>query len=144
MAAVVDAAASDAAAAAAAAPPAAAAADAPIEVHIVPMLEDNYSYLIVGEGCCLAVDPCEHEKALEAAAALGVRITHVLCTHHHWDHSGGNAPLLKVLPDLVVVGGRIDNVEACSRPVDDDDEFTAGDLTVKCLLTPGHTAGHMR
>jgi len=54
-----------------------------MQVHIVPLLSDNYAYLIAAEGETEAavVDPAEPEKILAAAAALGLNITTILTTH---------------------------------------------------------------
>ena len=38
----------------------------------------------------------------------------VLTTHHHYDHAGGNAEMVKQVPGIKVYGGRIDNVAACT------------------------------
>ncbi len=41
-----------------------------------------------------AVDPAEADKVVAAAAREGVRLSHVLTTHCHWDHAGGNADMV--------------------------------------------------
>jgi hydroxyacylglutathione hydrolase len=52
----------------------------------VPVLEDNYAYLLVDEATqtAAAIDPAEPDKVLKAAAAMGVTISLVLTTHKHW------------------------------------------------------------
>ena len=67
----------------------------------------------------------------------------VLTTHKHWDHSGGNVEMAKAIPGLTVVGGEIDEVEGCTMSVTDGQVLTLGSLSVTCLLTPGHTKGHV-
>jgi len=116
-----------------------------IKVIPVPMHSDNYCYLIFDEasGACAAVDPAEPQKALDAAAAEGWSISIVLTTHKHWDHAGGNIALAAAIPGLTVVGGEVDMVDGCTMPVKDGEEFKLGATTVTCLLTPGHTKGHI-
>lgn len=116
-----------------------------LRVEFVPVLSDNYCYVLidVASGCAALVDPAEPEKVLGAVKALGVRVTTVLTTHKHWDHAGGNAAVAKALPGIEVVGGEIDNVEACTKPVKHGESVRVGALSVRCLLTPGHTLGHM-
>ena len=60
------------------------------------MLSDNYSYLVVDRATreALLVDPVEAGKALAAADDAGAVVKAILCTHHHWDHSGGNAEIV--------------------------------------------------
>ncbi len=56
----------------------------------------NFNYLIVcpETGEAMAIDPLDHEKCLAAAADRGWRITQVLNTHEHGDHTGGNTAVI--------------------------------------------------
>src|SRR6202171_4805107 len=56
----------------------------------------NFNYLIAcpETGEALAIDPLDHEKCLAAAKAKGWRITQVLNTHEHHDHTGGNQQVI--------------------------------------------------
>lgn len=79
---------------------------------------------------------------LEEVRARRLRLTHVLNTHHHFDHTAGNRPLADA------TGARV-----CAHPLDaplidgpveplEDGEFvTAGGLRIAVLHIPGHTAG---
>ncbi|KAK9841252.1 hypothetical protein WJX74_002618 [Apatococcus lobatus] len=110
----------------------------------VPVLSDNYAYLLIGSnGQAAAVDPVEPEKVLAKAQEEGVKVTRVLTTHHHWDHAGGNQKILGMVPGLQIVGGIHDNVEACTSTVQDNDEFQFAGITIRCLETPFHTQGHI-
>lgn len=57
-----------------------------MEVEILPALQDNYMYLIMCKASkeAAVVDPVEPTKVLEAVKQLGVTLTSVLTTHHHW------------------------------------------------------------
>jgi glyoxylase-like metal-dependent hydrolase (beta-lactamase superfamily II) len=61
-----------------------------MKVIPVAALSDNYMYMLIDEGSklCAVVDPVEPEKLIEKAKEEGVKLTTVLTTHHHWDHSG--------------------------------------------------------
>ena len=63
----------------------------------VPCLSDNYAYLLLNTAtkAALAVDPSEAASVAAAAESAGARLSAVLCTHHHWDHTGGNLELKK-------------------------------------------------
>ena len=63
-----------------------------LTVSAVPVLSDNYVWLIndVESGETAAVDPSVADPVLAAAEAQGLRITQVLNTHWHPDHTGGN------------------------------------------------------
>ena len=117
----------------------------PYDVVIVPVLSDNYAYLICdrASGTAAAVDPAEADKVIAAAETAGVRIAQVLTTHKHYDHSGGNKALKQAVADVEIVGSAIDNVEACTRPVADGEVLELGALRITCMVTPGHTRGSL-
>lgn len=56
-----------------------------MKVVNVPVNSDNYAYLLIDENSktAAAVDPAEPEKVINAANEQGVKITHILTTHHH-------------------------------------------------------------
>ena len=56
----------------------------------------NFNYLIAcpDTGEALAIDPLDHVKCLAAAKARGWKITQILNTHEHGDHTGGNAAMV--------------------------------------------------
>mmetsp|Transcript_43916 Transcript_43916/g.70268 ORF Transcript_43916/g.70268 Transcript_43916/m.70268 type:complete len:247 (+) Transcript_43916:177-917(+) len=121
-----------------------------MEVVSIPILGSsaNYAYLLVdrARGECGAVDPADAKEVFEAANKLGVRITHVLTTHDHWDHAQGNLELVRMLGGegkVEVLGGRNDNIPACTRAVGDGDSFQVGTVEVRVLDTPCHTPGHV-
>lgn len=116
-----------------------------MRVVIVPVLSDNYAYLLIDDSSrtAAAVDPAEAHLVLAKAAEEGVTITSVLTTHHHWDHAGGNNAMAEKLPGITIYGGRLDNVQGCTHPLDHDDTFTVGAVQVRALHTPGHTRGSM-
>lgn len=119
-----------------------------MKVVIVPVLADNYAYLLVDEqsGTAFAIDPADPKLVMNAARHKGVKIVGVLTTHHHRDHSGGNEELLRALgPSLPVYGGSLDHVPACTHALKHGDTVVMGEeaVTVKALHTPGHTIGHL-
>src|SRR5512132_2534025 len=82
---------------------------ASLQIELIPVLRDNYVYLVrdAGSGACAAVDPSVAEPVLAALERLGWRLTHILNTHHHHDHVGGNLQL-KRATDCAIVGNRLD------------------------------------
>ncbi|KDO26387.1 hypothetical protein SPRG_08190 [Saprolegnia parasitica CBS 223.65] len=115
------------------------------QVVVIPVLSDNYAYLLVDEATktAAAVDPVEPHKVLDAAKALNVHLTHVLTTHSHFDHDGGNEEMLQLLPHLTIVGGKNDRASAVTHEVDHNDVVRIGALEVRVLYTPCHTPGHV-
>ncbi|KAG0276393.1 hypothetical protein BGZ95_007601 [Linnemannia exigua] len=108
----------------------------------VPVLEDNYAYVLFDEKTSEAavIDPVEPQKVLHVVQHLNAKLTSVLITHHHWDHTNGNVELLAQKPGLDVYGydARIPEI---NYVVKDREEVKVGSLTVQALWTPCHTKG---
>lgn len=77
-----------------------------MKVKVIPVLEDNYMYLIIEEHTreAVAVDVAVAKRLLEIVGREGVSLTTVLSTHHHWDHTRGNAELAHLRPGLAIMG----------------------------------------
>ena len=75
----------------------------PIQIEIVPCLSDNYAYLVKSGDACAVIDPSEAAPVRAALARTGWKLTHILNTHHHLDHCGGNLEL-KQQTGAIVVG----------------------------------------
>ena len=68
---------------------------AALEIVLVPALSDNYVYLAHDKdtGDTAVIDPAEAPPVLEALKARGWKLTHILNTHHHHDHTDGHLQL---------------------------------------------------
>ena len=107
----------------------------------------NFNYLIACSetGEALAIDPLDHRKCLARAEEKGWRITQVLNTHEHGDHTGGNGPV------KAATGARLlAHAKAGDRIADVDVGLAAGDVVrvgrsveLLALDTPGHTMSHI-
>jgi hydroxyacylglutathione hydrolase len=117
-----------------------------MRVVIVPLNDDNYGYLLIDETSneCAIIDVSgQPEEILKHVEKEGVVIIKVLTTHKHWDHAGGNNKIKVLHPNLEIVGSLIDNVEGCTTFVEDGQMINVSGIAIRCILTPGHTMGHM-
>ena len=83
------------------------------------------------------------EPLIEAAERHGMTPTHVLLTHHHYDHVCALDALLARWPDLEVLIHPAERGEVPQATGDllPGEPLTIGGLEVGALHTPGHTAG---
>ena len=109
-------------------------------------LKDNYVYLLhdPASRATAVVDPTEAAPVLAALDRHGWRLTHILNTHHHHDHTGGNLEI-KAKTGAPVVGPRADRerIPGIDVAVGDGDEYTVGTQTARVFDVPGHTRGHI-
>jgi hydroxyacylglutathione hydrolase len=127
----------------------------------LPQME-NFAYLIGDETTrtCAIIDPAfDPQKILHTAASKGYRITHVINTHGHSDHTSGNAAIIEATGAQLCIhradAGQVTRLmtRAISRflggkgspspnfILEDNDIIKAGAVDLRVLHTPGHTPG---
>jgi hydroxyacylglutathione hydrolase len=77
----------------------------------------------------------------EAADVQSLKVTHILLTHHHHDHVAELGAALERWPNATVLSHPEERVPGTTGDLNPGDEVEIGQLTVKALHTPGHTAG---
>ncbi|MDX6585159.1 MAG: hydroxyacylglutathione hydrolase [Solirubrobacterales bacterium] len=77
----------------------------------------------------------------EAADQQALKVTHILLTHHHHDHVAELGAALERWPNAAVLAHPEERVPGTTGDLNPGDEVEIGQLTVKALHTPGHTAG---
>jgi hydroxyacylglutathione hydrolase len=119
---------------------------AALQIELVPCLKDNYAYLVhdADAGLTAIVDPSEPEPVRKALARHGWRLTHILNTHHHFDHTGGNIPL-KEASGAKVVGPEKDRerIPGIDEGVIEEQVWMFGNRRVPVLEIPAHTRAHI-
>lgn len=113
---------------------------------------------IIGRGAVAVIDPGpdlgDHLEALKRAIA-GERVTHVLVTHNHLDHSGAarafaDAVGAPIYASAGALQGGEPGIEAGDdlgfRPdiaIADGERFAGDGWMLQAVATPGHTANHV-
>ena len=117
-----------------------------LQIHQIPVLSDNYVYLVhePASGDCAAVDPALAGPVMDALQKEGWKLTHILVTHHHNDHTGGNMEL-KQATGCTIVGAAADaqRIPGIDTRVAEDDTVSLGDQVASVLEVPGHTRAHV-
>ena len=104
----------------------------------------NFGYLLgdreAGEG--ILVDPSfDPEMMVARARAQGLRISAILNTHGHSDHSNGNAGA-KALTGASVLGGP-GHPGPLDRVLEDGDQVGFGAYSLRAWHVPGHCPDHL-
>lgn len=113
-----------------------------VKVHILPILQDNYCYVVEDGERIAAIDPGESAPIMRW---LGGRDLHdIILTHHHGDHIGGAADL-KTQTGARIIGPAADaqRIPGMDVMVADGDIVRAGGAEFRVIATPGHTLGHV-
>ena len=116
-----------------------------IDVIPVPALSDNYIWMFrdPASGSVAVVDPGQDAPALAAAKQRGWTITHILNTHWHPDHTGGNAAIKAATGAPITAPAEAEKVSAVDRVVAEGDRVSVGELEAVVWDIPAHTAGHV-
>ena len=102
------------------------------------------SYLVGDEdaGVAAVVDPkLDIDEYLALARYMGVRVEHILETHHHADHVSGHGRLAAATGATIHVN-RLAAPDYEHEPFDDGWELALGSVIVRALHTPGHRPEH--
>ncbi|MEK7266115.1 MAG: hydroxyacylglutathione hydrolase [Pseudomonadota bacterium] len=117
-----------------------------LEIRQFPCLSDNYGYLVrdLETGAVATIDTPDAGAINAALAREGWRLTHILNTHWHPDHAGGNLAL-KEQWGCRIIGpkGEAAKIPGIDEAVGDGDEVRLGASTAMVRDTPGHTLGHV-
>ena len=112
-----------------------------LEIFMFPCLSDNYGFLVheAKHNLTAAIDTPEVTPILDALKKKGWSLTHILNTHHHWDHAGGNLEL-KDKTSCTIVGPRAESkhIPGIDVSVGEGDIFEFGGHPVQILDTLGH------
>src|SRR5262245_51527982 len=117
-----------------------------LRVERIPTLRDNYTYLLVCEesGEAAVVDAPEVDPVIRRVDEVGCRVTKVLSTHHHFDHSAANPELAKRYGAPVF--GHVSDAERIpgfSDGLEEGDGIEVGRQSARILFIPAHTRGHI-
>jgi hydroxyacylglutathione hydrolase len=116
------------------------------QLRLFPCLQDNYGVLIHDPttGATAAIDAPEAAAVEAALKGNGWKLTDILVTHHHGDHTGGIEALKQRYGCRVVAPRReAEKIPAVDETVGEGDTVKVGNLSAHVLETPGHTLGQI-
>lgn len=116
-----------------------------MKTEIIPVLKDNYAYLLrLESGQIAVIDPGEAAPVIRYLQDNALSLDLIINTHHHGDHTGGNEALKNKYNCPVAAPAqeaqKIGNVDI---GLAEDSPFEYGGDIFQILETPGHTLGHI-
>jgi hydroxyacylglutathione hydrolase len=119
----------------------------PLNVRPVRAFSDNYIWLIDSPrapGALAAVDPGDAAPVIAELRRSGASLAAILLTHHHPDHIGGVAELLRHW-DVPVFGPDDSRIAQRTQSLRDGERCDLPDLglSFETLHVPGHTLSHI-
>jgi hydroxyacylglutathione hydrolase len=116
-------------------------------IEPIPAFSDNYIWLLREPSGCVAavVDPGDEEPVQDRLAKQGLRLSAILITHHHSDHTGGVQGLVAAWPGVGVFGPADRRIPDVTRPLGEGDELgiPGMDASFRVMEVPGHTSSHI-
>jgi hydroxyacylglutathione hydrolase len=117
-----------------------------VKIHQFGARQDNYGVLIHDpvSGETVSIDAPDGAEVLAQLAVKGWRLTQILVTHHHGDHTAGNLAL-KAATGCTIIGpqGEAARIPGLDRGVVEGDRVAFGGAAFEVMATPGHTLGHI-
>ena len=116
------------------------------ELLTIPCLSDNYAFLAHDPDtkATLLVDAPETDPILLKLREKNWDLTHILITHHHWDHVDGLSKLLEYYsPQVIGSSSDVNRLPPLHLSVAENDKIKIGNKVGKVFEVSGHTIGHI-
>ena len=117
-----------------------------LTIDLFPALQDNYGFLLKDEtsGQVAIIDAPEPRAITRRLSALGWnRLDHILNTHWHPDHAGGNALLKKRYGATIHGPQEVTRIAPLDQVLKPGDVFMLGETRLDVIDLGGHTLGHI-
>ncbi|HET7831584.1 MAG TPA: hydroxyacylglutathione hydrolase [Gallionella sp.] len=114
------------------------------DITAIPALQDNYIWTIHDSRHAVVVDPGDSAPVQDFLDTHGLQLDAILCTHRHYDHTGGIAKLREVY-NVPVHGRQHPGNPHITDDLREGDQLRldAFGLTFDILEIPGHLDDHL-
>ncbi|MCX2724922.1 hydroxyacylglutathione hydrolase [Roseibium salinum] len=112
------------------------------EIRQFTCLNDNFGVLLhdTASGTTIAFDVPDAACYQQVLEETGWKLSHILITHHHWDHVQGLGELKRKTGAAVIGPERSrQKISELDSTVEDGDDVLCGPYEIRAIATPGHT-----
>lgn len=108
-------------------------------------LVDNYIYIAINLQTknAFVVDPSVDQEVILYIEKEGLNLTHILNTHHHSDHIGGNEKIKQKYNAKILASKYDDYRIKADLYLAEGDHLQLNGYDFEVLFLPGHTSGHI-
>lgn len=121
-----------------------------MDIHAIQAFEDNIIWALQSAGDLVVVDPGAADPVIDFLERQRLRLSGILITHHHGDHTGGIAQLRdycqrRQAQPVPVFGPEHCREKGVTEIVDEGSTVSLFDasLRLSVLCCPGHTTDHV-
>lgn len=115
-------------------------------IDVFQPFSDNFAFLLHDEanGATATIDAGDAEPIAARVREHGWRLTDILITHHHSDHTAGISALKAEFGARVTgPASEAQKFGGADAPVSDGDVVMIGESRLEIIHVPGHTLGHI-
>lgn len=115
-----------------------------LNVTLIPVLEDNYTYIIRSGDAVAVIDPGEAAPVIRYCEDNNLRPAIIFNTHHHWDHIDGNDEIAqKYKAEIIAPEKDRYRISNMGNGLNHGDTVQFGDTSFQAIETVGHTKNHI-
>lgn len=119
-----------------------------LKIYPVAAFTDNYIWVGINTdtNAAFVVDPGDSQPVIDFLSDKELKLTEILITHHHADHTGGIKGLLNYYKRQIPVYSPLkEDIPCATHFLKEEDEINIlnKSLSLKVLDIPGHTKGHI-
>ncbi|MCB0391036.1 MAG: hydroxyacylglutathione hydrolase [Bdellovibrionales bacterium] len=115
-----------------------------LNVSLIPILTDNYVFIIESANQIAIIDPGDFESVDSYLVNKNWFPDYIFNTHHHWDHVDGNLQLQSKY-NLKIYCSKYDKnrIPGANSFLTEGDQIQFGNTFCEIINLPGHTLGHI-
>ena len=115
-----------------------------LDVTLIPVLSDNYSYILQSQTMTAIIDPGEATPLVKFLENQNIKPDIIYLTHHHFDHIDG-AQEIKDKYGCPIIGPAAEEnkIKILDTAITKETALDFGDEDIQIFETPGHTLGHI-